>query len=178
MAEIKSTMDLIMERIKGLSMSDEEKRAIKEKDMKEKTRGYLQKYLNSRMDLEALEKKMEAFDDQNRREARRSLIKQCLDLIEPETDNARLLAVLEKLGGVDAQLLHGFLSKFHNELAGQKKEREEKSWAKLRGQGISGSAVVPNIKADPSWVQFQQERKEDFKKKLDFLCSAWMNDSD
>jgi hypothetical protein len=178
MAEIKSTMELIMEKIKGLSMSDEEKRVIQEMEVEGKTRGYLCKYLDRLLDLEALKKAMQAFDDQKKRIARRSLIKECLARIKPEADNARLLDVLETLGGVDAQPLHEILAQFRNELAGQQKEQEERSWVYLRGQGISGSAVVPNIEADPSWIQFRKERKKDFKKRLDSLCSAWMNASD
>lgn len=47
MAEIKSTLDLVLERTKHLSQSSEEKQAQKQKDIANRLNGLLQKYQDS-----------------------------------------------------------------------------------------------------------------------------------
>ena len=54
MGEIKSTLDLVMERTKNLSLSDEEKQAQKQKEVESRIRGLLQKYLDGWLDKNQL----------------------------------------------------------------------------------------------------------------------------
>ena len=54
MGEIKSTLDIIMEKTKGLTMSEEEKEAFQKKETEGKVRGFLQRYLDCVIDLERL----------------------------------------------------------------------------------------------------------------------------
>ena len=46
MGEIKSTMDIIMEKTKGLTMTEEEKAEYKHKELTGKVRGLIQKFLD------------------------------------------------------------------------------------------------------------------------------------
>ena len=56
MGEIKSTLDIIMEKTKGLTMTEEEKTAFKSKEMEGKVKGALQKFLDGILDVERLKK--------------------------------------------------------------------------------------------------------------------------
>ncbi len=51
MAEIKSTLDLIMEKTKGLTLSPEEKEKIHREEWLKKAKGWIQKFLDDRTDL-------------------------------------------------------------------------------------------------------------------------------
>ena len=62
MAEIKSTLDLIMEKTKGLTMSDEEKEAFQQKELETKLRGSLQKVMEGRLKLERFQMELDAFN--------------------------------------------------------------------------------------------------------------------
>jgi hypothetical protein len=54
MAEIKSTLDLIMERTRNLSMTPEEKEALRRKEWHSRIQGWLQRYLDGLMGTNSL----------------------------------------------------------------------------------------------------------------------------
>ncbi len=90
-----------------------------------------------------------------------------MDRIEPEGDNAPFLDILEKIGGVDTQPMRKSLSEFQRELEKRRTDRGKLQRKKLEKQGISGSAVIPNIKADPERVPYVSELREKFHQKID-----------
>jgi len=59
MGEIKSTLDLVMEKTKHLSQSSEEKQAQRRKDIENRLRGMLQKYQDKVISLEHLQRDYE-----------------------------------------------------------------------------------------------------------------------
>ena len=54
MAEIKSTLDIIMERTKNLTMTDEEKASFRRKEAEGKVKGWIQKYQDGAIGLDKL----------------------------------------------------------------------------------------------------------------------------
>ena len=54
MGEIKSTLDLVMEKTKHLSLSDEEKQSQKKAELEKRVNGLLQKYQDQVLSLEQL----------------------------------------------------------------------------------------------------------------------------
>ena len=89
MAEIKSTLDLIMEKTRGLTMTEEEKRELREKDLVGKVRGLVQKYLDGALDMDRFREKAAALAGEAVTEFSRILTKEVLSRIEPESDKAR-----------------------------------------------------------------------------------------
>ena len=54
MTEIKSTMDIIMEKAKKFSVTEEEKKAFRRHELEGRIKGLIQKYLDALVDLEKL----------------------------------------------------------------------------------------------------------------------------
>ena len=54
MAEIKSTLDLVMEKTKNLSLSSEERQAQKNQEIESRIRGLLQKFKDRALNSERL----------------------------------------------------------------------------------------------------------------------------
>ena len=52
MGEIKSTLDIIMEKTKGLTMTEEEKTEYRQQELTGKVRGLIQKFLEGVLKLE------------------------------------------------------------------------------------------------------------------------------
>ena len=173
MAEIKSTLDLIMEKTKGLTMSDEEKEAFQQKEMEGKLRGPIQKYMEGRLKIEKFEMELEAISQDKQEAARRFIIKECLSRIEPDGENARIIEVLEQLGKINCQPLRDLIAEYRGDTGGQDNEQVQELLMRLQEQGISGSAVMPNVKADSQYLQHIEEKKADFQEKLDALSAQW-----
>ena len=166
MGEIKSTLDIIMERAKGLTVTEEEKETFQRKEVAGKVRGLLQKFLDALLDRDGFGKEWDLFEDEQKRMAREALIAECLARMEPDADNTLLLEILEHVESVSLNPLRDLLMKFHKELEKEKSRREEALRNELKEKGISGSAVIPNIMADPVWTEYLSERREAFHARL------------
>ena len=172
MGEIKSTLDIIMEKTKGLTMTDEEKEAFQKSEMEGKVRGFLQKYLDGLMDIDAITERVVQFGEKQESIAKEALKKECLHRMDPEADNSPLLEVLEHVAGEETQSFHKILSEFHGNLDKKKRDMEKELMRRLKKEGISGSAVIPNFQADPEWKGFMSKMKEAFRKEVEGVMPA------
>ncbi|UCD79988.1 MAG: hypothetical protein JSW26_00720 [Desulfobacterales bacterium] len=157
MGEIKSTLDLVMEKTKNLSLSDEEKRAQKQKETESRIKGLLQKYLDGllaknqlRIDYESLKKEFDLSDDA-------SMIDEILRRLDPNQDNQLLLEILEECCRVNPAVISSIIDDFrraYDEAAGERMTQLKEDLA--RKYAISGSAVVPNLDADEQWRRLEE----------------------
>ncbi len=166
MGEIKSTLDIIMEKTKGLTMTEEERSAYQKEEVSGKVRGFLQKYLDGLIGLEKLESQILALGKDKESLAKETLTQACLELVDFEEDNSQLLSALEKIGGIDTAPVKGIIDEFVEQL---KQVRDDKGGGlseHLKKKSISGSAVIPNIKADRKWVEQVSRLRDAFRDKL------------
>ena len=169
MGEIKSTLDIIMEKTQGLTMTAEEKREFKRKEAEKKVRGFLQKFLDGLMDLDQLHIEMSALDKDEYGAGRKALAKACIDRMEVRTDNEIFLSVLRDVVGIDPEPFRKISEEYQRNLEREKGIREDEMKKDLKKSGISGSAVTANINADPTWVQYAREAEATFHKKLNSI---------
>ncbi len=162
MAEIKSTLDIIMEKAKGFTATEEEKAQFKRRDLEEKVRGLLHKALGGVMDLDRLSDQLAGLDKKDREIAMAVLLQQCLGTLDLEGDNKPVLEIMERLLKVDTSPLKAILKGYRKNLEKGKSELEEKIKKELEKVGISGSAVVPNVLAAPDWHRYASELREKF----------------
>jgi hypothetical protein len=170
MAEIKSTLELIMEKTKNLTFTDEEKKALRKKEVQGKVRGFITKFMDGVMNLDTLGQGIASFEKEDQGIAKEIVVDECLSRIDPETDNARIFDILAHVTAVDILPLQKFLADFLKELDHARDVREQELSKQIQEKGFSGSAVLPNLKADPEWTYFVQEVKTRFQKELQGLA--------
>jgi hypothetical protein len=164
MGEIKSTLDLIMERTKNLSMSSEEKEEVRRQDWLKKARGWIQKFLDDQIELDKIKGQVLS---QAPPEGWEKMLKgELINGLEPGGDNERRYLLLKTLLNLPPApyeaLLEAFTHKVDQEKDRYRKE-QKKHWA---GQEISGSALVPNQDRNPAWKQFFEQARQDCKEKI------------
>ena len=86
--------------------------------------------------------------------------------IEPGETNEPILRILEEVTGLDTVSIRTALKGFEGRLEQEKGVREKELIKSLDKKGISGSAVIPNIQADPEWAQHVSEMRDEFQEKL------------
>jgi hypothetical protein len=170
MGEIKSTLDLVMEKTRNLSLSDEEKRAQKQKKTEGRIKGLLQKYRDGlltknqlKIDYESLKKDCGLTGDA-------AMINEILSRLEPNGDNQLLLNLLEECCRVNSAAIKTTINDFRKEYhksAGERMTRLTENLA--RNYAVSGSAVVPNLKADGEWGRIEEELHRRFEEKLNHV---------
>jgi hypothetical protein len=166
MGEIRSTLDIIMEKTKGLTMSEEEKRAFKEEEMAGKIKGLIQKFLDGVLDMERLKIEVAGLDEKDEDKVKVMIREESISKIEPGETNEPILRILEEVTGLDTESVRRALKNFEGRLEQEKGVREKELIKSLDKNGISGSAVLPNIQADPEWAQHVSEMRDEFKEKL------------
>lgn len=166
MAEIKSTLEIIMEKTKGLTMTEDEKAEIKHKELSGKIRGLVQKYLDGHMRSDRFKKEVAGLGEEQRVSANTIIKQEIIGRISLEADNSDLLEMMEEAAGMDAEPVKDLLKKYKGGLEEEASTRMQTLWEALKQKGISGSAVVPNLDADPEWNAYIVKTTQDFQEKL------------
>jgi hypothetical protein len=168
MAEIKSTIDLIMEKTKSLTLSDEEKQSIHNRELAGKARGWLQKYMEGSMDIPAIRSAMEQSGSDSAF-YHKTLLSGALDMINPNSDNDRILILLSELLKKDTEPLGKLLDAIRKQWADELSAIHDKGIKMLEEKGIGGSAVYPNLAFDEAMNEVSARLKEDFRGKISDL---------
>jgi len=164
MAEIKSTLDLIMEKTRNLSMTPEEKEALRRKEWHSRIQGWLQRYLDGLMGTNSLKEAIHDVQEPERALCQSLLRDEVRLRLQPEGNNERLLQLLRDVLGEDTTPLSRAIASFQKDMRLQAEEHVKEGLAALGQQGIRGSAVMPNLDRAPSWERWLVEARQAFRK--------------
>ncbi len=160
MAEIKSTIDLIMERTKDLSASREEREAYQRREREKHIRGLIQRLVDDSITLDGVKDELEKEKKNGPAEDVTAFLKEALaGHVDPETDNERLFRIVNELVGTPETRLRETLRACQAESFAGNTVLTERQKQALEQDGISGSAVVPNLEADPQWKARRDETR-------------------
>ncbi|OGP50292.1 MAG: hypothetical protein A2Y79_00950 [Deltaproteobacteria bacterium RBG_13_43_22] len=164
MAEIKSTLDLIMEKTKGLTLSPKEKEEIRREEWLKKARGLIQKFLDDRTDLGKVQD--ELFDREKPLEWKNLLKRELINGLDPEGDNEKRFQLLGEFLQIPLENFLKILEAFNQRINQEKVRQTDHLIKQLTGKGVSGAAVIPNLERDPSWKRYYDQEKQACKEKL------------
>jgi len=157
MAEIKSTMDIIMEKLKRIEISEEDKKRLLKEDAEQTAKKLMVEYIE-RGNLNSIIEQLNRLKEEKREETKRALIKESISEIRPYGDkNRKLLELISKLLKTDVSQLEEMLSSAEKKLDQIKERCREDMLNRLKKREIYGSAVIPNVEADSNWRQILEE---------------------
>jgi len=149
MAEIKSTLELAMERTKKITISKEEREEIKQKESLQKVNGLFHRYREGLLSLNEILREIERMDQKTRTMTNEILLSQWIDALSLNEEDEKLLKGIEALKGQEMEevraKLHHLLSQYRESREKINQEVRAQSEEILRREGIYGSAVEPNI---------------------------------
>lgn len=170
MAEIKSTLELALERTKNLSISEEEKEEIKKKEILLKASGMFNRYMEDYVSVGDVMREIGRLEGKAGALTREFLLSQAIGAISLERDNEKLLRVIESLKGRDVGDAKRKLASFRSEYEREKQEAAEEIMvrmeASLRQDGISGSGVVPRIQGSSEWEEKVEGLQQAFRERI------------
>ncbi len=169
MSEIKSTLDLIMERTKNLTLSDDEKKEIKRKELEERVRGWVQRYVDGTLLHSTFEKEIAGEIEKDLNLMKDILREDITGRLDPDEDNDRLLAILETYVGIKRDVFVEKLDNFRSKADAEQMRMEDQLKARLTDEGIMGSAVTPNINKDPQWKDWHRQTRDELKGELSLI---------
>ena len=153
MGEIKSTLDLVLEKTKHLTLSKEEKEEHKYHEVKKSLKGLIQKFLDKAINLEQLKKELNQLRKTSALQDDTILLKEITGRITLDQDNRPLLILLKEICNANVIQLEAIFDEYQNSVRRQTRQRKDEIINQLaKNHLISGSAVVPNLDGDDTWM--------------------------
>ncbi len=163
MGEIKSTLDLVMEKTKNLSFSDEERLGQKNKEIESRIRGLLQKFNDQALSADKLKSEYQKLQKDYDLPENAPLVKEICRQIELGKDNDTLFELLARFKVTYIEGITSVLHEFDDVINTAARERSKVLQDKLaEAHFISGPAVVPNLEADKAWREQAGEIRTKF----------------
>jgi len=179
MAEIKSTLELALERTKSVSISQEEKEEIKRKEIAQKATGLFHRYMDESLSVSELMREIERLEEKARPRVRDALLSRWVAAISLEAENEKLLRGIESLKGrsVDAvkRKLDVLCSEYVEEVFAAEQQVKGQLLEILKKEGIHGTAVVPRFRQSREWKERIESVAEGFHGKIDECKEALKN---
>lgn len=173
MGEIKSTLDLVMERTKGLVPTREEREELVRKENEDKVRALVRKLLIREFTPDRFR---EAVQDLERAQPdfawREAACRECTRATLPGENEEIILAVLAGLGCSQADEIGRMVQDARKEQTSSRAAASERLLGELERAGITGSSVIPNVEADEVWRERHASILEAFARQRDGLASA------
>jgi hypothetical protein len=169
MAEIKSAIELAMERTKNLIMDEKEKEQLARKDLEDKLRAIMRRFLEGIVDPAGFMGEYRDIDA-SRSEKRLLVIDLIIDEFDTSPENERLFDLLELVGrdageqpGREARSLK---DRFDKELHAKAAGITDNVARRLNTMGISGTSLQPNIREWEEWREAVRDLGGQFRKRL------------
>jgi hypothetical protein len=173
MAEIKSTLDIIMEKTRHLVLSPEEKQQLELDEHLRKIQGYPQKYLDDGWHLDHLLEEIASLPDQYRALTTQELTKRLVTEVSFDAKGHKCLQALEQLADDEhrskvtalRRLIERYDASQRKLLSSQTKDLT----TQLAALGISGNAVVARGENNFEW----ETRSLEHESQLHELQASW-----
>lgn len=153
MGEIKSTLDLVMEKTRHLTLSQEEKEAQNRIEVNKRLQGLLQKYQDNLLRKENLNKELDNLKIAYNLNVDEMLADLLLNSLKIGRNNTVFLELLNEIFGLNLSGIETIFQNFKATVKSASKKRVDQIKTDLSVKRfISGSAVVPNLESDREWL--------------------------
>jgi len=166
LGEIKSTIDLVLEKTRNLTLSKEEKLGLAREELEKKIGGLLNRYLDNLLPISRLKEELKKIASNESDLSYRSLKKHLLAHFDLDSDNSSILSALIEVAGFDITPLTILQKEYQSEKEETERAFKERILKALKGRGVSGSAVVPNLNQIPDWDQFLNSSHKRYKERI------------
>jgi len=171
MGEIKSTLELAMERTKRFAVSEKEKDEIKQKEVLRKATSLFHRYREGHLSLNDILKEIEGMEGKTATTVKEYLLSRWINALCLDDDNERNLKGVELLKGKSIaqvkQEFHHLLSQYQREKERVKEKVGVQLIAALKKGGIWGSAVEPKLEGSELWNKENENLDQSYRMTLE-----------
>jgi len=171
MGEIKSTLDLVMEKTKKLKLNEKEKEKLFHEENKKKAKALFQKYFINQGRLESILDELKILPEENKKEVINLLLEDILAKIDLFNDNKREFNGIAIITGASIDEIYKSYKKLYEKFISQVKKVEKKIALDIKNElskkGISGSSVIPNVYGSKSWTKSLDSIKSSYLEELE-----------
>jgi hypothetical protein len=167
MAEIKSTLELVLERTRHLTLTAEEKRQQSIAEFKKSVRGLIQKCQDGMLTPERFREELQRMQSTSQVIDNGIAFDEIAQWLDVDEDSTWVLHLLEEVFAINSQAMKAVSEEYHSAVDRAAQRRIEVIRMELaENKGISGTAIVPNLAGDQKWEMERQSIHRRFE-------SAW-----
>jgi len=167
MGEIKSTLELIMEKTRHMTLTEEEKQEHARAELLVTLKALIQKFENGVLDLREFAAEYDRALKTSGVNEPGLLREELLRRLDLQKDNTRILTLLREVCSVSTSNLLALLEEYEKAALRASEGHSRRKLEELqRDRGVSGSALVPNLEADSAWRQDRERLTERYRRKL------------
>ena len=171
MGEIKSSLELAMEKTRKVAISEKEKEEMKQKEVLRKATGFFHRYRNGLLTLNEILKQIERMEKETATAVKKILLSQWVEALSLDDEEERILKGIESL---EQRNIDEVKEKFRcllSQYQGEKEKVKEKARLELienlRKDGIYGSAVEPKLERSKLWKNENEKLNHSYRMKLE-----------
>jgi hypothetical protein len=164
--EIKSAIELAMERTKNLVMDESEKREASIRETEQRLTALVRRFMEEMIDERGFH---EEYDKTSGEEGlkRSAAMDAIVEEVNGRAGDERLFCALSLVGGPGlADEVEALKGRFRREMEIQERRIRERIEKRLDAMGISGNAVEPNVPAWDEWKEAVEEGKNLLKRQV------------
>ncbi len=170
MGDIKSTLELAMERTKKFALSDQEKEELRQKEVLRKATSLFHRYRDGHLSLNEVLKEIGKMEERTAATVKEFLLTQWIDALSLNDDHERMFKGIEafKRQGLDEvkrEFLH-LLSQYQKEKEALKEKTNVQLIETLKREGICGSAIEPRLEGNVPWEKENEKLDLSYREKL------------
>ncbi len=166
MGEIKSTLDIIMEKTQNLTLTEEEKKDLRRMELAEKVKGWVLQYIDNRINQEIFKAELKKEGENDGAMLQELLKIELVESLRMDDGNEKVLDLMKDILNMNKDPFVNIIRDFQREVSVEKSKRLGKIKKMLTERSIFGSAVIPNLTLDESWDAYYTELESVYKKRL------------
>jgi len=167
MSEIKSTLELVLEKTRHLTLSREEKQHQEENELRNKLRGHLRKYQDGAMKREEMERALRDLDTTGAIGNNPLWVREIVARIDLDRDNGLWLDLLKDGCKLPVDRIEAVIADYNKSLKVERLDRTREMVTELAAAGIEGSAVRPYVEGDPQFTDRRKALKSKYQLRLE-----------
>ena len=179
--KIKSAVELALEKTAGMKVTPEDVAAFQDKKLRDRARGLAAKFMDGQKRSSDLEKELSQTDREEREQFRATLSEELFSFVQLGADCARPLEGLEAIAGGERKAhlkkLEALIETYQAEYSKAEEKRTSNLLDSLKKGGISGSAVLPNLRDDEEWLKTSENLRSTREPELNELRALLLKSS-
>ena len=176
MAEIKSALELAMERSRKIAISDKEREELKQKEVMQKAMSLFHRFEDGHLSLNEVLKEIDKMEGKTKAEVKQALLSKWVDALSLDHDYGRILKGIELLRHRNLddvkQKMDQLASQYQKEKEGARRKISAQLAEALREEGIHGSAVDPSPDGDGEYQGLVENIHRSFGSKAEGVKEA------
>lgn len=171
MGEIKSTFEIIMEKLNKVQVTEEDKERLRQKELKEKISTIFKKYSNKTISEEEVIQQLKDLGNLEKNDIKELVCDNLLSLICIEHTKINGISLLLKLYPEKATKINELQKNIEKKMLSLEGNLKNKMLKILSKKDIKGSAIIPNVLSMSEWKDLLEQETRNVKEKLEFILN-------